>query len=101
LHRSLFFFAETLEEIRTEKIERYKTHREVEVRERDRERIEVDAGADTKTTTKMWKNKGKKTQVAIETHTRLRGPRGLGFSHGLDPPQLQPRRGDTEPPDAG
>jgi hypothetical protein len=48
----------------------------------------VDAGGDTKTTTKMWKrkNKGKKKQMAIETHTRLRGLRGLGFSHGLDPP---------------
>jgi hypothetical protein len=69
--------------------QRYKRQREVEVRERDGERIEVDAGGDTKTTTKMWKrkNKGKKKQVAIETHTRLRGPRGLGFSHGLDPPQ--------------
>ena len=96
-------FAETVEERRTEKLERYKRHREVEVRERDRERIEVDAGADTKTTTKMWKrkNKGKKKQVAIETHTWLRGPRGLGFSHGLDPPNPQPQRGDTEPPDAG
>jgi hypothetical protein len=38
LHRSLFFFAETLEEIRTETIERYKRHREVEVRDRERER---------------------------------------------------------------
>jgi hypothetical protein len=62
------------------------------MRERDRERIEVDAGGDTKTTTKMWnrKNKGKKQQVAIETHTRLRGPRELGFSHGLDPPPQPP-----------
>jgi hypothetical protein len=59
------------------------------VRERDRERVEVDAGGDTKTTTNLWKrkNKGKKKQVAIETHTRIRGARGLGFSHGLDPPQ--------------
>jgi hypothetical protein len=58
------------------------------VRERDRARIEVDAGGDTKTTTKMLKrkNKGNQKQVAIETDTRLRGPRGLGFSHGLDPP---------------
>ena len=82
-------FAEILEERRTQKLERYTRHREVEVRERDRARIEVDAGADTKTTTKMWKrkNKGKKKQVTIETHTWLRGPRGWGFSHGLDPPQ--------------
>ena len=59
------------------------------MREKDRERIEVDAGADTKTTTKMRKrkNKEKKKQVAVETNTWLRGPRGLGFSHGLDPPQ--------------
>ena len=55
---------------------------------RERERIEADADGDTKTTTKMWKrkNKGKKKQVPIETRMRLRGPRGLGFSHGLDPP---------------
>jgi hypothetical protein len=78
---------ETLEEIRTQTTQGYKRHREVEVRER--ERIEADADGDTKTTTKMWKrkNKGKKKQVPIETHTRLRGPRGVGFSHGLDPPQ--------------
>jgi hypothetical protein len=62
--------------MRTEKIERYNRHREVEVREREREGIEVDAGGDTKTTTKMWKrkNKGEKKQVAFETHARLRGP---------------------------
>jgi hypothetical protein len=85
------------------KVERYKRHRVVGVRERDRERIEVDTGGDTKTTTKMWKkkNKGKKKQVAIETHTRLRGPRGLGFSSGLDPPQPPTSAEDTEPPDAG
>ena len=48
----------------------------------------MDAGADTKTTTKMWKlrNKGKKKQATIETNTWLRGPRGWGISHGLDPP---------------
>ena len=82
-------FAEILEERRTQKLERYTRHREVDDEsERDRARIEVDAGADTKTTTKMWKrkNKGKKKQVTIETHTWLRGPRGWGFSHGLDPP---------------
>ncbi len=66
----------------------------------------MDAGADTKTTTKMWKrkNKGKKKQVISETHTWIRGPRGLGFSHGLDPPNPpnpQPQREDIEPPDAG
>ena len=62
------------------------------MRERDRERIEVDAGADTKTTTKMWKrnNKGKKKQVPIDTHTWLRGPRGLGFSHWLLDPLSAP-----------
>ncbi len=46
-------FAEILEERRTQKLERYTRHREVEVRERDRARIEVDAGPDRKTTTKM------------------------------------------------
>ena len=82
-------FAEILEERRTQKLERYTSHRAVELRERDRARIEGGRGADTKTTTKMWKrkNKGTKQQVTIETHTRLRGPRGWGFSHGLDPPQ--------------
>ena len=97
-------FAKIFEERRTQKLERYTRHREVEVRERDRARIEVDAGADTKTTTKMWKrkNKGKKKQVTIETHTWLRGPRGWGFSNGLDPsPNPQPQREDIEPPDAG
>ena len=72
-------FAEILEERRTQKLERYTRHREVEVREieRDRARIEVDAGADTKTTTKMWKRrtKGKKKQKTIEIHTWLRAPR--------------------------
>ena len=60
-----------------------------------RQRTEVDAGADTKTTTtKMWKrkNKGKKRHVAI---TRLRGPRGWGLSHGLDPPPTPNLGGGT------
>ena len=74
-------FAEILEERRTQKLERYTSHRAVELRERDRARIEGGRGADTKTTTKMWKRKNKGTKQ------RLRGPRGWGFSHGLDPPQ--------------
>ena len=35
----LCFFSETLEETRTEKLERYKRHREVEVREREMENV--------------------------------------------------------------
>ena len=91
-------FAEILEERRTQKLERYTSHRAVELRERDRARIEGGRGADTKTTTKMWKrkNKGKKKQVTIETHTWLRGPR-----MGSTPPNPQPQREDIEPPDAG
>jgi hypothetical protein len=58
-------------------------HREVVVREgerkREREHIEADAGADTQTTTKKRKrkNKRKKNKGAIETHTRLMGPRRI------------------------
>jgi hypothetical protein len=61
-------------------------HREVVVRKRERERerqhIEADAGANTQTTTKMRKrkNKRKKNKRAIETHTRLMGPRRIGLN---------------------
>jgi hypothetical protein len=84
LHLSFFFVAETFEGSRTEKTERYtETSRGSSERgrekEREREHIEADAGADTQTTTKKRKrkNKRKKNKGAIETHTRLMGPRRI------------------------
>jgi hypothetical protein len=87
LHLFSFCVAETFEGRRTEKTERYtETSRGSSEKERERERerqhIEADAGANTQTTTKMRKrkNKRKKNKRAIETHTRLMGPRRIGLN---------------------
>ena len=96
-------FAETLDERRTQKLERYNRHREVEVRERDRtyrggrRRRDKDDDEDVEAEEQGKEEAGR----SRDPHVAQRAPRMGNLAWARPPPNPQPQRQDIEPPDAG